>query len=249
MCLNPQCRPEGRRYKSVSHTGSRTDSSAPEVRSTLRLRGFVRQGLGFEFPYDAPRILAPDRSRFRSTQYRREILRELGSGHHVLAPCRARAFRQLRLHMREKRDHAPRVAWSFAKLLHGIESSLPRIQIHNHERFRVYRCCFQELLARRRRFQRDSRQFRRLEQFRLKKKIIDQYNRICHNRLSSQNSSLPMYHARRRKTSRASVEAQIQRFLCEPLRSSVPSVLRFSEFNTECTKTTEKTEANCAWIA
>src|SRR6266852_8212586 len=28
MCLNPQCRPEGRRYKSVSRTGCHADSKA-----------------------------------------------------------------------------------------------------------------------------------------------------------------------------------------------------------------------------
>jgi len=37
----------------------------------------------------APEMLAPDCSRFRSAQYRREILCEFGSRHHVLAPCRA----------------------------------------------------------------------------------------------------------------------------------------------------------------
>src|SRR6266849_9652688 len=31
MCLNVQCRPEGRRYKNVSRTGSDTDSVAPEA--------------------------------------------------------------------------------------------------------------------------------------------------------------------------------------------------------------------------
>src|ERR1700726_1510256 len=64
----------------------------------------------FEWTWGAQEILAQACSRFRSTQYRREILREFGSGHHFLAPCRARAFRQICLHMREKRDHAPRVA-------------------------------------------------------------------------------------------------------------------------------------------
>src|SRR6266849_2803550 len=34
MCLNPRCRPEGRRYKSVSHKGSPTDSEASRLQFT-----------------------------------------------------------------------------------------------------------------------------------------------------------------------------------------------------------------------
>src|SRR6266571_5790088 len=34
MCLNLQCRPEGRRYKSVSHKGSPTDSEASRLQFT-----------------------------------------------------------------------------------------------------------------------------------------------------------------------------------------------------------------------
>jgi hypothetical protein len=99
--------------------------------------------------------------------------------------------------MREKRNYPPRVAWrirfgawleaepasnsgkrsrfrtTLAKLLDGIERSLPGIQIHNHERIRMGRGCFQELLARPRNFERDSGEFRGLEKLRLKKKIID----------------------------------------------------------------------------
>jgi hypothetical protein len=113
-----------------------------------------------------------------------------------MASCRARAFRELCLHMREKRNYPPRVAWRIrfrawleaepasdsakrsrfctpAKLLDGIERPLPRIQIHNHERIRIGRGRFQELLARRRYLQRDSSQFCCFEELRLKKKIID----------------------------------------------------------------------------
>ena len=114
-----------------------------------------------------------------------------------MASCRARAFRELCLHMREKRNYPPRVAWrirfgawleaepapdsgkrsrfrtALAKLLDGIERSLPGIQIHNHERIRIGRGRFQELLARRRYLQRDSGQFCCFEELRLKKKIID----------------------------------------------------------------------------
>jgi hypothetical protein len=99
--------------------------------------------------------------------------------------------------MREKRNYPPRVAWrirfgawleaepasnsgnrsrfrtALAKLLDGSDRTLPSIQIHNHERIWMGRGCFQELLARRCYLQRDSRQFRRLEKLRLKKKIID----------------------------------------------------------------------------
>jgi hypothetical protein len=98
--------------------------------------------------------------------------------------------------MREKRDYPPRVAWrirfrawleaepasnsgkrsrfcTLAKLLDGIERSLPGIQIHNHERIRMGRGRSQKLLAGRRYLKRDSGQFRRLEELCLKKKIID----------------------------------------------------------------------------
>src|SRR6266404_2921621 len=204
-----------------------------------QLRGLSSK-LSFELSCHAPEMLAPDCSRFRSAQYRREILCEFGSRHHVLAPCRARAFRQLRLHMREKPDHAPRVAWrvrSYARLqilltelLHGIERPLPRIQINDHERRGVCRRCFQELLARRHRLERNAGQFRRLEQFRLEKKIVYQYDCIGHDCLSSfsraqakpapeQNPSLPMYHARLHNTSRVAMAPSFIDFsvtLCEP---------------------------------
>src|SRR5258706_12536262 len=98
--------------------------------------------------------------------------------------------------MREKRNHPPRVArrirfgaWleaepasdsrkrsrfcTLAKLLDRIERSLPGIQIHNHERIRIGRGSFKQLLARRRYLQRDSNQFRCFEKLRLKKKIVD----------------------------------------------------------------------------
>ena len=61
---------------------------------------------------------------------------------------------------------------------------------------------FQELLAGRHRFQRDSGCFAVSMQLRLKEKIIDQYNCIGHEFLSSQYIAIPMYHARRRNTSR-----------------------------------------------
>jgi len=98
--------------------------------------------------------------------------------------------------MREKRDYPPRVAWrirfgarleaesapdsgkrsrfcTLAKLLDGIERSLPGIQIHNDERIGIGRGGFQKLLARHRCLQRDSSEFRGLEELRLKKKIVD----------------------------------------------------------------------------
>jgi hypothetical protein len=99
--------------------------------------------------------------------------------------------------MREKPNYPPRVAWrirfgawleaepasdsgkrsrvctALAKLLDGIERSLPGIQIHNHKRIRIGRGRSQELLAGRCYLQRDSSQFRCFEELRLKKKIID----------------------------------------------------------------------------
>ncbi len=36
MCLDPRCRPEGRRYKGVSRTGCQTDSSARPKRSLFQ---------------------------------------------------------------------------------------------------------------------------------------------------------------------------------------------------------------------
>jgi hypothetical protein len=106
--------------------------------------------------------------------------------------------------MREKRNYPSRVAWrsrfgarfetepasdsskpsrfcTLAKLLDGIERSLPGIQIHDDERIGIGCGSFKQLFAGGRCLESDSREFRGLEELRLKKKIINQYNCVGHD--------------------------------------------------------------------
>src|SRR5438105_1852999 len=96
--------PGGRPPKVLRKEPSRDwlEPAEPAERSTRTVRRprNLKSTVFLVESFDAPWILAPPGSRFRSAQYRREILCELRSWHHVLAPRRARTFRQLGLHLR-----------------------------------------------------------------------------------------------------------------------------------------------------